>query len=76
VRKAGTALETITGAIPRYISSKPDWQEYMGPAKWLRGARWEDTPGAVVVSQEMTRAERAEMIAENRKRLQSEGILP
>ncbi len=73
VRKSGVELEAIVGAIQPYKANKPEWQEYMGPAKWLRGRRWEDQHGTTTTSA-TPKADKAAMLAAHRKRMEELGI--
>lgn len=37
-----TPARRIIEGRDRYIAAKPDWQAWMGPAKFIRRRRWED----------------------------------
>lgn len=56
--------EQIIDGEGHYIQSKPDWQNWMGPAKFLRRRRWEDVyevPGKPRVDPEQVWRNRASM---------------
>jgi hypothetical protein len=45
-RQAGTPIDTIILGVKSYVSTKPDWQQWKGPAAWINGERWGDFESA------------------------------